>query len=301
MRDRLYEIADVEELFRALSARNRWKRIPSGVLRRLFDNASAAPMFPTNAPLNWSNPTIQLLQRVAEISEDFNAVEEKWIPFSRQDDPKEALSMIAASFEDMGYQLVDEARILDNGKGTRNFPNRYKSAVREAMQFTGLPEPLVLLGTADLAYQSALVCDPFILSCYVSLAGLYMLYESGRAWIIEACELFDRAEEKLLYKADNDLSSVNQVLKTNHDGFLSAVRKDIDLIKTQVGMSVTLRKEVPETRSNNIQRQHLYEISEGLLGDPSPTMVRKQVLCKKCKKMVIPTFHKCCPDCGEFL
>jgi len=91
------------------------------------------------------------------------------------------------------------------------------------------------------------------------------------------------------------------MLKENHDSLLTKVRQDIDSIKRIVGLEISPWQEVPEKRSDDSSRQRLYEISEGLLGDPPRPQKVKKALCKKCNKMVTPTFHRCCPECGEFL
>ena len=76
MRDKLYDVTNVEQLFHFFSSRKDWKKIPSTILLRLIENANAAQRFP-NYP-QWPNPAVVLLQRFVELSEVFNLVQGKW-------------------------------------------------------------------------------------------------------------------------------------------------------------------------------------------------------------------------------
>ena len=272
----------------------------------MIDNAYTAPRFPSILLVYGSiaNPADKLIGGLLELSELF-PFQEKWHRLSKSDpkEPNETLSFISATFEDLGYQLADEATNLANGKRTRNFGDRYNKVVRKAIQSTGNPEIRLHLSTAEIAYQSAIVCDLFALNCYVSLAGLYLFGDSQqtRDFARDVCRLFDQADDRLHKKADSDLSSVQRVYRDNHDSLLTKVRQDIDGIKRIVGLEISPWQEVPEKQSDDSTRQHLYEISKGLVGDRPRSQEKKETLCKNCKKLVTPTFHGCCPECGEFL
>ena len=161
----------------------------------------------------------------------------------------------------------------------------------------GQPELVVYLSTADIAYQSAIICAPLNLANYVSLAGFYFagLTQTSKNWAMEVCVLFDQVEEKLLKTENDALSAQNRLLKENHNSLLTRLRDNINGMKVALGLEVTLRPEIVEKES----AEHSGE--RGLPRDSVHSKAPKQVQCNKCAKMVIPTFHNCCPECGEFL
>jgi hypothetical protein len=244
MKDEYQHAVDLEGLLSSLSRRKHWSRVAPNVLRQLFENAVAAPPFPSNAPYNWSEPAIQILKRTIHLSEVFNAVQQKWIPFARGEDPKEDLAMVSASFEDLGYQLFDEAQNLAGGKRTRDFGRDFKSMVKGVVKQTGQHEINIHLQTADWVYQAALICDPFALHVFGSLAGLYMLGESEilRNCAVATCLLYDRADEQLQNANVAALPIRSRLLKENHNSQLSKVRENTDNIKKILGMPVTDRQ-----------------------------------------------------------
>jgi len=245
VRDKLYEMNDVERLFRFLSKRKDWKKIPSAILLRLIENAKAAPRFPEN-PL-WPDPATQLIQRFVEISEVFGLIRGKWTFLTKKWSPKgspeevlaevlEVLDYFSSILEDLAYQLFDEAtNNIANGKRTRNFGPHFRKTVEEAPMF-GKTEFLTYLSAADIAYQLAIVCAPLNLANYVSLAGFYFATRHID-WAREACTLYDQAEERILNTEDALLSPQGHVYKEDHDSMRTKLRENIESMRTQLSNS----------------------------------------------------------------
>ena len=274
MRDKL-----IEDLSRAFSGNELWERIPSSVLNKLIANVSMAKSFPSDSlygreaqPLDQliQSSTIRI-QRILELSELFH-LEEKWIQFSKGN-PSEALSLISACFEDLGYQLVDEATNLANGKRTRDFGDLYNKAVRESIQSTGNPELSVHMTTAELAYQSAILCDPFALNCYVSLAGLYLASDSERirSWARDVCRLFDLKEVQLLNAEESELNFQQRLLRQNHNGNLDKVNHLMDGVRKTVDIEFVSRQKAAAKNANfgylipAIEREAIHQYAPELL------------------------------------
>jgi hypothetical protein len=241
VRDKLYDVTDVEQMFRLVSGRKDWKKMPSTILLRLIENARAAPTFPNNP--QWSNPAVMLLQRFVELSEVFGLVHWKWTlltkKWSPEESPAEVLSYFSAILEDLAFQLFDEAtNNIVNGKRTRDFGPRFRKTVEEA-RTAGQPELVVYLSSADIAYQLAIVCAPLNLANYVSLAGFYFagLTQTSKSWAGEVCLLFDQAEEKLLKTADDALTVQDRLLKEDHNSLLTNLRENIRSMRTQLSNS----------------------------------------------------------------
>jgi len=120
---------------------------------------------------------------------------------------------------------------------------------------------------AGMAYWSAITCDPFQFAGYNGLAWIYhSLGLKDRA--IEMCKLFDEVEKTLLQTSETSLNYHLQAIKEG----LPEMRNAFNYVKDELGLPHEPLQELKETG-----------------------------LCPKCNKTVVPTFHGCCPECGEFL
>ncbi len=120
-----------------------------------------------------------------------------------------------------------------------------------------------------MAYWSAVICDPFQFAAYFGLGYLY--HSVGLAERATAmCKMSEEAEEMLLKADEKDISDQNRVAK--EEAHLAELRNLRNYLKKEIGLP----------------HEPLKELSN-------------KGFCFHRQKEVEPTFHGCCPKCGEFL
>ena len=205
--DRLFEVSDAEELFKELSKRKHWNLIRPETLRLIFRNAES-DILRIRTFLEWNS--IKRIQRFVVISEESRALEERFIQFGKDSDAKEATSNFAAVLNSFASSLGDQLT---------SFPSESEQQ-QTASVFT------------EMAFQSAILCNPFQLPSYFGLAYYYV--QTGQRDVArEVCKEFYGMIQILDGTEENELSYANRVIKKNQDGLLSKMKQDMEQMKKE--------------------------------------------------------------------
>jgi len=193
--EKISEIRDEAELFTALTKRKYWKEIDRRIIRRIFENA---------------NGDIDKIQRFRFVSELHHCVEANFIAIAKEEvHIRNALALFAVTLERLAAQASQEIPKLPDGSREQG----------------------MVIGTAELAYMSSILCNPFILPSYSSLATLYLQFDlPDKAAAV--CQEYDVAEQQLLGAYDGDLSFFDQGMKQG----VSEERRTMDEIKRKLGL-----------------------------------------------------------------
>jgi hypothetical protein len=173
--DRIDDIADVDELYVALTKRKNWKRVKPEVLKTILDGAKG---------------DIVKARRFRMVSEIYHCVENNYVEITKDDNIRMAVDMISLTLERLAAQIAQHLNDLPEGSDQRE----------RAIAF------------AEMAYTSSILCNPLMLGSYAGLAFFYHAIGEtalSRQTFIE----YDQAEQLLLKKDEKDLSYYDKALK----------------------------------------------------------------------------------------
>ena len=194
--DRLFNITDVEELVRSLGERKYWSSIRPEVLRMLIDNARG---------------DILKISRFVFVSEYYDCVKNNFVELAKiWEDPRLALSAFGATLAGLAGDIIQHLGDLSQGSDAQS-------------QATG---------QVEIAYLSALVCDPYLLPAYRGLAQFYLVTgKKDRAAAM--CREYDAVENTLLHTEDPELYLYREV---RYKPLAAETRKEVDRVKAQLGL-----------------------------------------------------------------
>ena len=195
--EKLFNIADEQEILRGLSSRKHWSEIRKEVLQALIANAGK---------------DVLKISRFVFVSEYYDCVRNNFVALSRiWDDPRLALSAFAATLVGLAADIIQHLGVLPEGSEQQS----------QAM------------GLVEISFLSALLCDPYMLTAYRGLASFY--YGIGKTQQgLSMCKSFDETEQKLL-KAGDEYS--RQYRETKYKPAAAAMRSEIDRLKVQLKSS----------------------------------------------------------------
>ncbi|HYW84776.1 MAG TPA: hypothetical protein VFB30_16045 [Spirochaetia bacterium] len=195
--DRLFNITDVEELLRSLGERKFWSSIRPEVLRMLIDNAKG---------------DVLKISRFVFVSEYYDCVKNNFVELAKiWEDPRLALSAFGATLTGLAGDIIQHLGDLSQGSDAQS-------------QATGLVE---------IAYLSALLCDPYLLPAYRGLASFYLVV-GKKDQASGMCRQYDATEKELLQTEDPELYLYREV---RYKPLAAATRKEIDRVKAQLGLT----------------------------------------------------------------
>jgi len=194
--DRLFNITDGEELLRSLGERKFWSSIRAEVLRMLIDNA---------------NGDVLKISRFVFVSEYYDCVKNNFVELAKiWDDPRLALSAFGATLAGLAGDIIQHLGDLSQGSDAQS----------------------QAIGLVEIAYLSALLCDPFLLPAYKGLASFYLVM-GKKDLAAGMCRQYDATEEKLLQTQDPEIFLYREI---RYKPIAAATRKEIDLLKAQLGL-----------------------------------------------------------------
>jgi hypothetical protein len=194
--DRLFNITDGGEMLRSLGERKFWSSIRADVLRMLIDNA---------------NGDVLKISRFVFVSEYYDCVKNNFVELAKiWDDPRLALSAFGATLAGLAGDIIQHLGDLSQGSDAQS----------------------QAIGLVEIAYLSALLCDPFLLPAYKGLASFYNVM-GKKDLAASTCRQYDATEEKLLQTRDPELFLYRE---TRYKPIAAATRKEIDLLKAQLGL-----------------------------------------------------------------
>jgi hypothetical protein len=194
--DRLFNITDVEELLRSLGERKFWSSIRPEVLRMLIGNA---------------NGDVLKISRFVFVSEYYDCVKNNFVELAKiWEDPRLALSAFGATLVGLAGDIIQHLGDLSQGSDAQS----------------------QAIGLVEIAYLSALVCDPFLLPAYKGLASFYLVV-GKKEQAAAMCRQYDATEEKLLQTEDPEIFLYREV---RYKPLAAATRKEVDRLKAQLGL-----------------------------------------------------------------
>lgn len=195
--EKIFKIADKEEILRTMSARGDWSQVRQEVLRTLIENAKCDMISIT---------------RFIFVSEYHDCVRNNYVELSRiWEDPRQALSAFAATLVGLAGDIIQH--LADMAQGSE----RQTQA----------------MGMVELSYLSALLCDKYMLAAYKGLAT----FQLGTGKITQAsemCRKYDEIEKELLEAKDEYATAYRE---TKYKPSAAAMRKAMDSLKAQLGLS----------------------------------------------------------------
>jgi hypothetical protein len=194
--DRLFNITDSAELLRSLGERKFWSSIRADVLRRLIDNA---------------NGDVLKISRFVFVSEYFDCVKNNYVELSGiWKDPRMALSAFGSTLVGLAGDIIQHLGDVSQG------------SARQSQS----------IGLVELAFLSALLCDPFLLPAYKGLASFYNAM-GKKELAAGICRQYDETEEKLLGTHDRDILDYREA---RYKPVAAATRKEMDRLKAELGL-----------------------------------------------------------------
>ncbi len=194
--DRLFNITDVEELLRSLGERKFWSSIRPEVLRMLIGNA---------------NGDVLKISRFVFVSEYYDCVKNNFVELAKiWEDPRLALSAFGATLVGLAGDIIQHLGDLSQGSDAQS----------------------QAIGLVEIAYLSALICDPFLLPAYKGLASFYLVV-GKKEQAAAMCRQYDATEEKLLQTEDPEIFLYREV---RYKPLAAATRKEVDRLKAQLGL-----------------------------------------------------------------
>jgi hypothetical protein len=193
--DRMFEFGSEEEVLRALGGRQHWGQIRPEVLRALTRNAQG---------------DVLKISRLVFVSEYFDCVKNNFVDLAGNwEDPRLALSAFATTLVGLA---VDTIRHLGE------VPAGSEQQVQS----------MVLI---EMAFLSALLCDPYMVNACRRLASFYEA-TGKRDDARRACRKYDEIEQVLLSANDE---YVREYRRTKYESAAPAMRAEIDRLKAKLG------------------------------------------------------------------
>lgn len=196
--EKLFNIADEQEILRGLSSRKYWSGIRKEVLQALIANAGK---------------DVLKISRFVFVSEYYDCVRNNFVELSRiWEDPRLALSAFGATLVGLAADIIQHLGVLPEGSEQQSQS----------------------IGLVEISFLSALLCDPYMLSAYRGLASFY--YGIGKTEHgLSICRKYDETEQALL-KAADDYSRLYR--ETKYKPVAAAMRSEIERLKAQLKSSV---------------------------------------------------------------
>jgi hypothetical protein len=152
------------------------------------------------------------ISRFVFVSEYYDCVKNNFVDLAKiWEDPRMALSAFGATLVGLAGDIIQHLGDLSEGS-----------------------ERLIqAIGLVEIAYLSALLCDPFMLPAYKGLASFYHVM-GKKDQAAGMCRQYDEAEDMLLRTQDQDILHYRE---TRYRPIAAATRKEIDLLKAQLGLT----------------------------------------------------------------
>ena len=237
-RDKIFNITNVGELYSSITSRKFWNKVNPDILRAIFKNAQSDLTTFDYGDCPSRNEPYHKIHRFVVASEIYRRVE-KYPSLMNRNDPTNALFEMS---QNLNYQALDLLYKVQTESMSES----------KALQY---------MAHAELSYQSAILCDPFNLSIYASLAGIYLSLENNK-WAAVVCKMYDNAETHLLHDQEGQLNYSHEALRKNQGSLLAEVRQEIDRIKKEVGLEVAEREPIPEDAESESSKKMLSESTE---------------------------------------
>ncbi len=195
--DRMFQFGDEEEVLRALGARPHWGQIKPEVLRALIRNAHGDYL---------------RISRLVFVSEYYDCVKNNFVDLAGiWDDPRLALSAFATTLVGLASDTIRHLGEVPAGSEQQ-------------------VQAMVLI---EMAFVSALLCDPYMLNACRRLASFYEAagkHDDARS----TCRKYDEIEQALLSANDE---YAREYRRTRYESTAPAMRAEIDQLKGQLGLA----------------------------------------------------------------
>ncbi len=194
--EKLFNMRDRQEVLRELAARKNWNLIPANVLGAFIDSAGG---------------DVLKVSRFVFVSEYFDCVKNNYVELAKiWEDPRLALSAFGATLVGLAGDIIQHLGDLPEGS------ERQRQAV----------------SMVELAFLSAIVCDPHLLPAYKGLASFY--HATGKKDLAaKACRQYDEAEQKLL-QSDDEYG--RQYRDTKYKPIAGGLREEMNRLKAELGI-----------------------------------------------------------------
>jgi hypothetical protein len=192
------DITNIDELYRALSKRTHWKKLPAGILQEIFSNAKG---------------DIKRINQLRIVSERYDLVEKNFLPLTKSDTaPLGILPLFAVTLNSLGTEIVATLDTLA------------RDSVEWDMNFR----------LAHMAFLSSVLCNPLMLPTYASLITLTL--SVGAIGSVQLyLQDYEQAERILMQSPDEVLGFYNRSLKEGAPEIRATL--SIDDIKAQIGLT----------------------------------------------------------------
>jgi len=194
--DKLFELSDETEILCTLGLRPYWSQVRPDILKELIRNAG---------------DDILSISRFVFVSEYFDCVKNNYVELSNiWEDPRHALSAFAATLVAVASDTIKHLAEVPAGSERQS-------------------QAMVMV---EISFMSAVLCDPYMLSAYRSLANFYQA-TGKKDYAVRMCRKFDETEKTLLAAKDDYAS---QYRKAKYEPGAAALRKEMDRLKKGLGL-----------------------------------------------------------------
>ncbi len=194
--EKRFEFRDEEDVLRTLGSRQHWSQIRTEVLRALIHN---------------TRDDVLKISRLVFVSEYFDCVKNSFVDLAKiWEDPRLALSAFAATLVGLASDTIRHLAEVPEGSERQS-------------------QAMVMI---EIAFLSALVCDPYMLNAYRGLASFY-LATGKRDDAASMCRKYDETEQALLAAHDE---YARQYRRTKYESAAPTMRKEVDRLKSQLGI-----------------------------------------------------------------
>ncbi len=160
---------DFDALFEELTQRKYWKEISPDVIKRIFNNAKG---------------DVGAIKGFVYISELHDTVRNNFVKLAKDEmSAEKTLSLFALTL----YRL-----------GSTIFKAGFSEKDDKQLE--------LCVTTADMAFISSILCDPFELCSYAGMAFLYSSYFVNEEAALEWCAKYKETEDKLLNTPNDELN-----------------------------------------------------------------------------------------------
>lgn len=170
---------DIDELFVELTHRKHWKEIDPNIIKSIFNNAMSEEV---KAIIDGN---VGAIKAFIFISELHNTVANNFVKIAKDEGSTEnKVSLFSLTLYRLGSDIFKAGFSAKNDEEVDS-----------------------CVFTADMAFSSSILCDPFELSSYAGIAFLYSSYGMNKEAALEWCRKYKEAEDKLLNTPDETLNS----------------------------------------------------------------------------------------------
>jgi hypothetical protein len=158
-----------------------------------------------------ANGDVLKISRFVFVSEYFDCVKNNYVELSGiWKDPRMALSAFGSTLVGLAGDIIQHLGDVSQG------------SARQSQS----------IGLVELAFLSALLCDPFLLPAYKGLASFYNAM-GKKELAAGICRQYDETEEKLLGTHDRDILDYREA---RYKPVAAATRKEMDRLKAELGL-----------------------------------------------------------------